>query len=70
MGYTAESREREGIHNTGSCESIQKNGKVFVVMVVYCHVYCDEVQFSSSIVTFHIHSNKSIKLKLVALRAE
>lgn len=32
MGYTAESREREGIHNTGSCESIQKNGKVFVVV--------------------------------------
>lgn len=32
MGYTAECREREGIHNTGSCESIQKNGKVFVVL--------------------------------------
>jgi len=32
MGYTAESTEREGIYNTGSCESIQKNGKVFVVL--------------------------------------
>jgi hypothetical protein len=32
MGYTAESRKREGIHKTGSCDSIQKNGKDFVVV--------------------------------------